>query len=75
MSESRGKQIILIIVTFLLKIQNRTNRETAKKNILLQTFWMIFIVCSVNSWMVMIHCLENKVGVEDFANAQGLVIF
>jgi hypothetical protein len=24
---------------------------------------------------VVIHCLKNKVGVVDFANAQGLVIF
>ena len=29
---------------FLLKIQNRTNRETGKKNILLYTFWMIWMV-------------------------------
>ena len=28
-----------------------------------------------NSWMVMIHYLENKVGVVDFANAQGMVMF
>ena len=30
---------------------------------------------SENSWMVMIHYLKNKVGVVDFANAQGVVMF
>ena len=31
--------------------------------------------CDVLKLTVMIHYLENKVGVVDFANAQGLVMF
>ena len=39
---------------FLLKIQNHIDRETGKKNMILNTFWMIFIFyCCSNSWMVM----------------------
>ena len=34
-------------VSFLLKIQNQTNRETGKKNIPFHTFWMIFIIVKI----------------------------
>ena len=34
-----------------------------------------FLGGNENSWMVMIHYLKNKVGVVDFANAQGVVMF
>ena len=36
-----------------------------------QSFWS----CDQKTWMVVIHYLENKVGVVDFANAQGMVMF
>ena len=69
-------------LSFLRKIQNRTNRKTVKKTVLLYAIWILNLEVvvfpskfKILNLGVVIHYLENKVGVVDFANAQGVVMF
>ena len=64
--------------SFLSKIQNRISEKTGKKILLLygKIQGSGFSFQSLNQNIkVVIHYLKNKVGVVDFANAQGLVMF
>ena len=56
---------------FLSKIQNLTSEKTGKKILLLSCKNSV----KTQFLGVVIHYLKNKVGVVDFANAQGMVMF
>ena len=51
------------------------NSTTSHFFMIIQNSWMVVVFPIQIFWTVVIHYLKNKVGVVDFANAQGLVMF